>query len=789
MNSRWGKIYYCLVVFAVACATLILQIIQTRIYAFVFWNHLVYFIVSIALLGFGISGTWLAFGKATWLARRLSIEIAAIGFVFTALVSTLLVPQIRFSIENVLSSQWHLLRLILTYSTAVFPYFFSGWILGVIYRERADDIHSLYFLDLLGAGTGCLLVLGLITPIGAVGLVQVTCLLVAVPILAGHWFSARKAGSVGFLVAITVVCGTLFEARHQIDRHIFPDDSKAFSIKLADVKEGPSIELTEWNSIARTDIVGSKADREKRIFIDGDAWTDMATGSTPPGTPPPPFDPGTESYLPQRAPFVLGRAVDEILVLGSGGGRNVWSSLRAGAKHVDAVEINPTTARILLNDYRETTHSLFLRPEVTLWNEEGRSFLRRQTKLYDVIMMNAIDTFAALDAGAYMLAENYLYTLDAVVDYVKHLKPNGVLNITRWDYAGETPRLFATMLEALYVLGYQEPGRHVFAASRDGWTAVVVSPAPFTTGEIAAVQQQAVKWDGTFYFPLAAAVRQKPFQVDLNAYAEARATDRQQEFYDSYYYNIRPVTDDSPFFFHYEKLKNVLKVLVEKSQMHYIRGHWPSFTLYLLTGLLTLALLVFVFLPLLRHTRGGLPQFGQWLAYFCCLGFAFIFVEISMMQRFALLLGHPARSLALVLAALLVFAGAGSYCNEKLRIRVDMALVLLLVCLLAAAFIYPEITFVSLGLPLWARGTLTVLLVLPPAFLMGMPFPAGIKKVSHEASDAVPWMLGVNGGATVLGSILAVMCAISFNFTTVIILATCGYAVAVVLSRTLKVAQ
>lgn len=789
MNSKWNRVYYCLAVFAVACATLILQIVQTRIYAFVFWNHLVYFIVSIALLGFGISGTWLAFGKNTWLARRLTIEIAAMGFVATALISTLLVPHMRFSIENVLNSQWHLLRLMVTYSTAVFPYFFSGWILGVIYREQADDIHSLYFVDLVGAGTGCLLVLGLITPIGAVGLVQVTCLLVAAPILAGHWFKARKVSSLAILLAIAVVCGGLFIWRHQIDRRVIPDNSKAFSVKLAKIEQEPIIELTEWNTIARTDVVGSKADGEKRIFIDGDAWTDMATTSTPAGTPPRPFNPATEPYLPQRAPFALKRPVDEILVLGSGGGRNVWSSLRAGAAHVDAVEINPTTARILLNEYRETTHGLFLRPEVTLWNEEGRSFLRRQTKPYDVIMMNAIDTFAALDAGAYMLAENYLYTLDAVVDYVKHLKPNGVLNITRWDYAGETPRLFATMLEALYVLGYPEPDRHIFAASRDGWTAVVVSPAPFTADEIAAVQQQAARWDGAFYFPLAPEARQKPYQVDLNSYAEARAAGRQQDFYSTYYYNIRPVTDDSPFFFHYEKLRNLLKVLVERNQMDFVRGHWPSFTLYILTGLLTVALLVFVFLPLLRQTRGSLPQFGQWLAYFCCLGFAFIFVEISMMQRFALLLGHPARSLALVLAALLVFAGAGSYCKEKLRIRIDVALGLLLLCLLAAALVYPKIALLSLGLPLWARGALTVLLVLPPAFFMGMPFPAGIKRVSHQASDAVPWMLGVNGGATVLGSILAVICAMAFNFTTVLILATCGYAVALVLSRTLKIAQ
>jgi len=217
-----------------------------------------------------------------------------------------------------------------------------------------------------------------------------------------------------------------------------------------------------------------------------------------------------------------------------------------------------------------------------------------------------------------------------------------------------------------------------------------------------------------------------------------------------------------------------------------MRGHWPSFTLYILTVLLTLALVFFVFLPLLRRDRGPLPQFGLWILYFCCLGFAFIFVEISLMQRFALLLGHPARSLALVLASLLVFAGLGSYCKERLGLNLAVALALLVVALLAAAFVYPHIEIKMLGLPLWLRGMFTIMLVFPAAFFMGMPFPAGIKSVQRLGSDAVPWMLAINGGATVLGSVVAIACAIAFNFTTVLVLAAIGYALALVLHRALR---
>jgi len=784
MKSSFSSFYYALAVFAVACATLILQIVQTRIYAFVFWNHLVYFIISIALLGFGVSGTWLAFGKQTRLARLLTLELSAAAFVATALFSALLVPQMRFSMGVLLNSEWHLLRLMATYGTAVLPYFFAGWILGVIYRDLAEDIHSLYFFDLIGAGAGCLLVLGLIRPLGAVGLVQLTCLLVAVPILGGAYLRSRRKIVLAALLGIVATCAGLFVMRNRIEMGYMPDESKGFSKALAATERQPVVEFTEWNSVARTDVVGAKKDRQKRVFIDGDAWTDMAINTKASG-PPPPSDPATGPHVPYRVPYLLERPRDDVLVVGSGGGRNVWTALRAGASHVDAVEINPSTTRIVVDEYRETTHGLFLRPEVTLWTEEGRSFLRSRSRTYDLITLNSIDTFAALDAGAYMLAENYLYTLDAMVDYVKHLKPQGMLNITRWDYAGETPRLFATMLEALYVLGYEEPSRHIAAASREGWTAVIVSPAPFTTDEIAALRRHCAEWEGTFYFPLPKKERKTQFQIDLNEYSEARAAGRQDEFFENYYYNIAPVTDDSPFFFHYEKPGNLFRILIEQSPMDFVRGHWPSFTLYILTALLAVALAVFVFLPLLRKQRGPLPHFGLWIVYFCCLGFAFIFVEISLMQRFALLLGHPARSLALVLASLLIFAGLGSYCKERFRIRLQTALLLLVFAILAAAFVYPHIEIAMLGLPLWLRGALSVLLVLPLALFMGMPFPAGIKSVQKLGSDSVPWMLGVNGGATVLGSVLAIICAITFNFTTVLVLAAAGYALALVLYRAL----
>lgn len=780
-KSKNSLVFPLIIVFCIACATLLLQIIQTRIYAVVFWNHVVYLIISVALLGFGISGTWLAFGKETWIARRLTFPVAAALFVIVTILSGLWVPQWGTSLGHLFISRLHLLRLLATYATAILPYFFIGWILGILYRENARRIHSLYFADLAGASIGCFLAILLIRPLGAVNLVILASAMVALPIFL-YEALRRKIMLFPLFFIIALLAVHSFYSK-SIDRRILPDQTKSFFALYQDLgpDSGKKVEFSEWSILARTDVVGTDNPPHKRIFIDGAACTGMVLN---PADAPTPFEPEKEALIPHRPPYLLNRTFDTVLVIGSGGGADVWNALRAGARCVDAVEINPTTCKIVQNEYREANNNLFFRPGVTLYNGEGRNFVRSTDIHYDVIMINAIDTFAALNSGAYMLAENYLYTVDAITDYLERLNPGGLLCITRWDYAGETPRLFAIMLEALYKQGYSEPEKHIASASRDFWTTVMVSPKMFSEEEISVLKTNAIKHGGAYYYPLPAVERLRPFQKDLNAYAEARRAGMQQTFFEKYNYNIRPVYDDSPFFFHYEKAKNLLAVFREKGLPDFVRGHWPSFMLSMLLLLLSIALFLFIFLPLMLHGRSNMHGFARWLAYFCLLGFSFIFVEICLMQRFSLLLGSPARSLAWVLAALLLSAGIGSYLREKWSIPLEAALGMLVVILLVVTFFYPYVIRGLLGYSPWMRQAMTVLLVAPAGFFMGMPFPSGLKLVSAKSGNAVPWMWGVNGGATVLGSVLAIALAIYLGFTVVLLMAAAGYCGALVLYMT-----
>jgi spermidine synthase len=516
----------------------------------------------------------------------------------------------------------------------------------------------------------------------------------------------------------------------------------------------------------------------KRIYIDGDAKTDMVTWFSQPA---PPFDPDKQSIFPGGVPYFLRPNRESVLVIGAGGGNDIWSALRGGARRVDAVEINPSTYHIGQEVFRKENGGIFHVPGVTLWNEEGRSFVRRNNQRYDNITIYGIDTFAAISSGAYMLSENYLYTVEAMKDFIGHLTPTGTLCITRWDYAGEAARLFTVMLEALHQMNTPSPKDHIMVMSASSWELVMVSPAPFTESEVTRIREQAQRYKTLFYYPLPRENWDTHMQRFCNHYASLREVNDISATAHFGRYNVSPVYDDSPFFFHYERARDMLDVFREKNTLDFMRGHGASFTLVALILLLVVAVIVFMFLPLMRLGRVALPHFGSWLVYFACLGVAFIFVEIALMQRFALLLGHPSRSLAMVLASLLFFAGVGSYLRSFLRVSLEAILAALAAILLVVAFLYPHLITAALGQPLWIRSIVTIAMVAPAALLMGMPFPTGLRAVSNHGNAAIPWMWGVNGGTTVLGSILAIIVAISTNFTTVLVLAAVAYLLALVM--------
>jgi hypothetical protein len=782
-RERFELAYPAIVSFCVALATLLLQLVQTRIYSVVYWNHLVYFIISVALLGFGISGTWLAFGKNTPLSRFLTLPRAATGFILSALLSSLFMPQIGLSISSIFGVGY-IFGLFSTYLFAVLPYFFAGWILGSIFRDHVKHIHVLYFADLTGSAVGCLLFLAGMGPLGAVLLVLAACLVVGIPLVAAQIRTPLRI--IGLLLSV-VLAVYLIPGHRAINLKIVPEPNKDFATLFEDTEEGNEIvwEYSEWNPISRVDVVGQSKDDFKWLFIDGTAWTGFGLDGNEPPTPyvkekwPPLVD--------HLSPYFFVEDPERVLVIGAGGGADIWAALRGGAKHIDAIEINPTSYHVLRDAYRETSNEMVYSPGVNTYNEEGRSFIRRTEEQYDVIMIHGTDTYAALNAGAYVLSENYLYTVEAIKDYVSHLTDGGYLCINRWYHPAELPRLFNVCLEALYELGVENPEKHIVLHGHM-WGSILVRKTAFDADKVDSFRgyveglrgrfpRKLPDAKGEFLFPLNDYEIGSDIAEVVREYAAYRANGNQKYVLADLDMDISPVYDDSPFFFHYGRLFDLLS-LGDQRKAKRVRFNWASLTLFGLIGLTSISVVLFMYVPLTRIGREGVPRFRSHLTYFASLGISFIFVEIALMQRFTLLLGHPSRSLALVLASLLFFAGLGSLMSGSRRIDPRKALISLVMFIVATTYIYPYLIEIALSWPLFYRGLVAVALVAPLGILMGMPFPTGLRLVSRWSESAVPWMWGVNGGTTVLGSVAAILIAIQFGFTVVFLMAAFGYALA-----------
>ncbi|MCL4694938.1 MAG: hypothetical protein KJ060_20795, partial [Candidatus Hydrogenedentes bacterium] len=709
-------------------------------------------------------------------------------YFFAVIIASLYAPRFDISTARIATESANMYRLLITYFIATLPYFFAGWILGVVYRDYVKHIHFLYFADLVGAALGCFAFLAAMRVFGAVGLVLIAASVVVFPLLILLKLSWRHSAAALVCMGVLIYLSANTES---LNENIEPEETKA----LVALYDGPHlkevetrvIEFSEWNPISRIDVASSEEyPMRKRIFIDGDAWTGL---TVQPEEALAPWNPETECMITWAAPYLIRVNPKSVLVIGSGGGVDVFNALRAKAQDIDAVEINPTTARIVLDEYGEETRAVFDRPEVTVWNEEGRSFVRRGEKLYDVIVMNAIDTFSALSAGAYVLSESYLYTVEAMKDYIEHLKPEGVLSISRWKTPAESVRLFTVVIEALYEMGFENPEDHITAIYQpnNGFIAIMVSPSPFSEADMRTIRTHCKRHGVHLMYPLADGEDYGYSTQRLYAsYARARKTETSPDVVVDSLYDARPVWDDSPFFFNFLTVHQLWLATRASTAAQILRGNWSSLTLFSLLGFLAVAVFVFMAAPLLKYGRGHMPNFKKWLVYFTCLGLSFIFIEIALMQRFALLLGHPSRSIALVLATLLLFAGIGSQIRGRYGLSLSLCVSLLLVAIVVAAFVYPAIISYTLGWTLLRRSLVTVLLVAPLGIFMGMPFPEGLRMVSEHGSEAVPWMWGVNGGSTVLGSVIAIILAMAFNFTTVFLLAGLGYAIALMLYVILK---
>ena len=791
-----SRLYPHLAIFVISFATLACELLQNRIFSFQYWYHVVYFVVTTALLGMAAGGSIYHYSRKLQsydlddlLRRCLS------GFAIFMIVSTLILSKIDIGVgELTYKSIRSVLRVFGAYSIIIVPYIFFGISLSAAFQRLKAQSGKLYFSNLMGSAAGCVAFVLLLEPLG----IEVLFVLLAALCALLSIFGTRKStGS-----------GSSSPFRRLSDSLVFLVSAGAFLLLFdpsADrlkqfnsfiPEERRIVETTLWNPLARIDVISHRdATRTKYIVYDGDAQTTLR----PPGLAPPEDADSNPVAGPEplrELVYLLfpERQLHRVAVIGSGGGQDVAAALRNGANAVDAIEINGATNRLVTGPFNTFLEGLFERPEVRLHTEDGRTFIAREKGPYDRIVMYGIDSFAASAAGAYVFSEAYLYTREAMAAFIESLEPDGLISFGRWYYQPkdrEAIRVFSTALDVLAEMGFAEPARHLLAVgthySATNFAFVMISRSPITAEEVERTRAYAKELG---YILLFAPEGDAYLGVEeYRELAQSYNTGTEDEFYRSYPHLIHPVFDDSPFFFQYTRLSDWFKP-AERQNVYYahIRSN-PNAMLFIILVQTVAFVVLIVFGPAyLLKRRSGFRLRPSWrlVIYFVAIGLAFMLVEISLIQRMVLYLGSPVYSFAVVVPAVLGFAGIGSYLSQYAgrASRILLSAIAVIALWAVAWHVLAEgISDLLLNAEPVTRLALAILMIAPLGIAMGVPFPIAVRCFC-DREEAVPILWAINSGCSVIASVLAIPLAQSFGFQFVM-----GFAVVLYIAGSVAATQ
>jgi SAM-dependent methyltransferase len=763
--------------FLLSAAALAFEITLTRLFSVTQWYHFAFLAVSVALLGYGASGTALSlvprWAKPPTARRAL---ILALFFAVSTISAYLSLNHLPFDSYRIAWERIQILYLVLYYLALTVPFFCAGLVTGLMLTAYPQRAARLYAANLLGSALGGLVPV-LAFPLLGEGTVLIIAALGLLAALAFQYPVFKIQQKVLLLVpcCLLVLLAWFLPAPFQL--RLSPYKGLSQVLRFPDAQ----IVWQRWNAFSRVDRVASSAIRsapglsldypgelpgEDGLFVDGDDLSPAVTGTSDLQ--------GFTDYLPVALLYEL-RPQGRALVLEPKGGLDLWVALGQGAASVTAVESNPLLVEAAGGVYRDA--------QVQVVVEEGRSYAHRSQESFDIIHLALSDSYRPVTSGAYSLGERYDLTVEAFEDYLQRLRPGGLLVIERWLQLppSETLRAGATAVEALRRAGVDDPATQLAVVR--GWQIglILVKNGAFTPAELAAIRafSQAQDLDLVALPGLTEAETNQynvlPEPVYYRAFRQLLS--EPEAIYAEQAYDVRPSTDDHPFFFHFFKWDQTRAIL---QQLGRTWQPWGGSGYFVLVALLAVALItsaILILLPLALTGRGGQglkgPR-GRVLAYFGLLGLGFLFVEIPLMQRFILFLGQPIYAFTAVVAALLLFSGLGSLFAPRLSVR--WTLPLLTVAILLYPVGLPLLFQALLGAPLSVRLLATGISLAPLGFLMGIPFPGGLVWLQDRAPGLIPWAWAVNGCTSVLAAVLAALVALSAGFSWVLGAAALAYA-------------
>jgi hypothetical protein len=747
--------------FLVTQATLMYEILLTRIFSVTMWYHFAFMAISIAMFGMTAGAVIVYFFPDYFKAERTNQHLGLFSLSFA--ISTVISFWIDLRIPFITSDQLRIVSF--TYLVTAIPFVFSGICVSLALTRFPLQLSKLYAADLAGAAFGCVaLIFSLRITDGPTTVLILTLLAASASVLFLMEAPTHGLLRISFLCCILLAVFTVAQY-----------GSDLMKVHWAKGVVEPEPLYEQWNSYSRVRVLQdagperifgwglsptlSSKQTVKELILDIDAAA--ATVLTE-------FDGDLKKldFLKYDVTNMVHyiRPDSSVLIIGAGGGRDVLSALVFDQKKVVGVEMNTDVLKAVNTKFADFTGHLYKHPKVNFVNEEARSYVACQKEKFGIIQASLIDTWAATAAGAFVLSENSLYTLEAWKIFLNHLEPNGVLTFSRWYFPlpGQVYRLTSIATAALMDLGIKQPRDHIIVVvggQSQGvpMGTILVSKSPFSKKDLDIIK------DVTHKLQFRTALS-STFSIDPIFAAIASGT-KFDSLAKNFPLDISAPTDDRPFFFYMQKMTDAFTTEVSEESID---------VLFVLGTLLILVLVLTsmcIFVPLfLKGSNRSAKGSGWLILYFAAIGFGFLLIEVSQMQRLVIFLGHPTYSLSVVLFALLLSSGVGSYLTQNIKLSTLKRdafhrFVMLLAALLLLGILTPFISKLFQGYSNPIRILIAIVLLFPAGLFMGMLFPIGMKMASGDREPIKPWLWGINGATSVCASVLAIVIALSFGIS------------------------
>lgn len=799
---------------AMACtsaAVLLLQFAASRFLSATVGYHAAFAVIALVMLAFAASATTvfvrgrrgepIGLGVAATMLTRGAV-VAGLGTLAFVWIGAL--PVTAASVRQAIVA------------AIVFgaTFWFAGWAIAFLLADYHADVGRVYWVDLSGAAVGCLAAVAVLDVVSPMDAMLLCGVLLASAGAAVAWAAPGRsprgatvvAAGLAVLLAASIAAPALLRlrtakgadqslvvwerwnhlARVSVSPTIPAIQQAVDLLRARDPARDPWPIVNRWRmGWGMSDTYDGPAPETLWIRLDADAGTQIIRHGADAADADLAF---LAADVTSTAHHLLRGRLRDVYVIGGGGGRDVLAALYFGAERVRVAELNPDVVAVVDGAFGAYSGRPYSHPKVRLTVGEARSELSRIDDTFDLIQMSMVDTWAASMAGSMVLTENVLYTEEAFRQYLAHLKPDGMLTVSRWYHPerhGELARLIVLTASALRRIGVEDPAAHMVVVYATGTRelrvgTVVAKRNPFTEAERGALSAWSNQMGFHRLWPRDLALADG---IDVAGLVAGDSTVLRASTFD-----LLPPTDDRPFFFNVQRPFASWADAARSGDF----GRGSKSTLILGGLLAVLALLsgAIVVSPLARYEalrpaqeRTRLRNHARPVIYFAGIGLGFMWVELALIQRYILFLGHPTFALSVVLFALLLFGGIGSAMSARLS-EWRLTIMSLIAGIGITAWVVPMITAAAYGWNRPARIVLAAILISPLGVAMGTMYPKGVRALEQAGlTDLIPWAWAINGVAGVIALVVGMFAAMEFGYTVVLMLAGCAYVATLWASR------